>query len=523
VEFFRKVLIFVFALLSLFFAWVAVLRYFNGDAQDESLQNQTDIHIAQWNPKLEYDMRRGDKLLFFIVDRMMHTPKDPEVKDILNRYYTTVELNPRAFPADFKVLQDIFSMGGGYGDLQAGILTPRMTPILITSNFPKHDTHNMPSLKTALISSLYLYRNNKPEIYATANIMRDRLLMRYRRESRFAPFPLFPKPDGGPGMCREDIDLIAFFRYPNFPAARTALLTENARLAFETAASPACMNNMKEISKFARAELYKRADGLRSPHEKALIMRALAHGYFYEKSEFSKIRIEAIAEDIIASYWDPNRELFLRDRQFPISQNALLISALCYASRATGEKKYIETAKKAALSLKEVAENADLLPSMADEYSQASSEEYAMLMRAFTDMYLCGEGDEFLEAAEALLQKFDRQYGSKDLDFWFDNAYISALSNLVRPVDPEDECMPSSIGTAAQTLCDIAAIRNDPNLIERGKRVFFANLSMRPYSNMVRPSVKLSLFNSPLMQDGLKQREFSANCPPPPPPHDMRR
>lgn len=129
------------------------------------------------------------------------------------------------------------------------------------------------------------------------------------------------------------------------------------------------------------------------------------------------------------------------------SWNALCISGLLDAHRATGSKKALDMALRNAkfIGEKQIKEDYSMLHSYKEDRSTINGfiEDYAFVIQAWLDLYEAGQGSDYLKQAAALTEfAIEHFYDEKQAMFRFNSKNDNQL--IVNSVEYQDNVMPSS-------------------------------------------------------------------------------
>ena len=504
----RKHLEIIFAALSAIFALLAVFKYFLGsggqDAPQIGERFPKTTEPREWGTQLLSEARKTSRLILFETEKsedaewhseiLPYLKKSPKTRRILENYYLTAKLDRNLWPADYAVLENLLSSNADSRlSLKTGILSPRMRPIYLDSEFVPKDSPSHPSIATIIAAAANEYYRNKDKILESA---RNSVRLIYNPQdfkSVTIESPYIPRMSF---LNAESVALLTFFFNPQNISAPAAVITENARLAMRIYTTDIRQIAAKRAAEFAVETMLQRLKNPKIPSsEKLLIMQSLSEYYLVKRDPQIIEKVSKFADSLIAKQ---SPEGFIKINNLPtVRHNALAIGVLSRTYALTGDKKYIESAKKCAEALAALQRPFGEMPAIMDnsKSSQSSSFEYALTARAFCDLhYFTGER-KFILYAKRTLEEWEDFYMTP-LGLWSVNSENSPLSNYARPVFLEDNLYPSYIGTAAQTIAYLK--KNDPGFRTSNeakiKRMTASAFTFSPISRISNASYKLSFF-----------------------------
>ncbi len=479
------------------FAWVALLRYF----QIPSIlgDDSTEIEILDWCGDIEQRARKDDKLVFFFLDDLLAIPNDPELKSTLNEYFLVVRLDSKAYPSDSKILHKIFTASATNGTLKAGILSPTLNPIVLTSK-DFYDNSKNNSLKAVLYSSLDFYKNNRNEIYKSATYLKDNLNL-IKEKDRIASSQICFDNITLVQLAGNQLDLRKVFSDYLKANASIALLTENARLLYRSTSSVLvrCIDNISDTNTLSFLA-YKLYSNLTKDNERPLIVRAFAEAAICVNNKQAKtLSIKSAA--MLLEDFNAEDKLFFESQNYPVDANSVAISALCYVYKLSNNKLYLNVAKICADRLYTIFKANRILPELAvPKNSEAQANTYAFLARALMDLYILTKDEIYLSQTNEVLQKLDRFYLSEYKFLYYDNSKSSPLAKVTRIFDIIDsDNFPSATGTVAQIYADFNALKIPTPTGFKLEEFVSEHLSIMPMNNLSKPTIKLVMFRNPLL------------------------
>ena len=491
-EFLRKTLVVVFGILSLFFAVVAVLKHV---AQSGDKGSETSAYIIDWNSDFRDTAKKASRPVFLLMTPDTRMLQDPEVSDILKNHYTVARMNTEAYPADYELLKSIYHLGGARGEPKAAILTPSLIPIIIASKLPYTDTTHMPALPSALIGFAKLCKDGDHQFLATAKRIGEKL----SDEHSMVPFvpEIFSENEFGVYSVWSVAEIIWLMRTSKSADIPDAVLCENARLAFAIfARNPRATN--RAIAYKAAYEILRRLQEDKS--DNPLYLRALASAATVLGDKNLCAAAVSVADKILKNR---NSEgLFFEKKRFPISENALMASALCHVYKASGQIRFLEAARLCADTLtKAMAESPKAL---AFESSQASLGDVAYCARACADIYILTRDERFRRNTIAFVNMAYNNFYNDGI--FRNNSNSSPLSHLARPLANKDSFLPSPDGVMAQIESDKRNLNilNEPfstfKISDKLSELSARNLSVSPFENLSKASLRLAFMPNILMK-----------------------
>ncbi len=488
----RKSLVIAFGALSLFFAVVAVLRHFE---QSGSTSSDVSTYAVEWTADFRNTAEKAGKPVFLFMCADMRALKNPEALKILRKYYTVARMNVSANPADYAVLKSVYKLGGARGEPKAAILTPELVPIVIASKFPESDTAGMPALPTTLAACAKLCKTSAEQFRKTGKRIEAKL------SDDASNAPDLPKILSDGTLAMHSVwsvsEIVWLMRNSKSSEIPNALLCENARLSFAMfARSPRVTN--RAIAFKAAYEIVRRLQT--DKRENPLFLRALASAAMVLGDRKLTATAVAIADEILKKKGKDG--LFFERMHYPVSENALMASALCYVYKASGQDRFLEAAKACMDTLtKSMSESPKAL---AFENSQASLEEVAFCARACADIYILNREDRFrLNTTAFLNMAYENFYHDGAFRL---NSNSSPLARLARPPANKDSNMPSAEGVIAQLESDRRNLKllDEPlftfNVSEKISELSARNLSISPFENLGKASLRLALMPNILMK-----------------------
>ena len=181
-----------------------------------------------------------------------------------------------------------------------------------------------------------------------------------------------------------------------------------------------------------------------------------------------------------------------RDEKILTSWNALMISGLIDGFKASGKKRYLNQALKAAhFILQEMGKDGPLMRVFSRGKSQVKgySEDYALLIQALIDLYEVTFEMDWLREADRLNERMIQQFWDVDKKgFFFVGKENEPL--MARSKNPYDHTIPSSNSAAVFNLIRLSYLTGKDSLKEKAEKIlslFCGFLSEHPagFANML--------------------------------------
>ena len=422
-------------------------------------EHQTEIaeNTAQyWSRDIEQIARKHSKLIFINTDLSSFKPSNT-TKKILEQNYISVEILPDTFPADYFILNSILAKKSRtHQALKAGILSPNLYPIYLTSQYKSRVSYNAPTLDEAIYIAAKQHEENPYILKSTARSATnfDSLPQGFFNGLHFANS--FVKLSF---IHSESANLFMYFHSQKPLLDSPAILSENARLA-----SKISILNFNDISARnalvnATKILCKRIISKEQLSAKLLYLRALGESPFTQSDKnlysfylqnVNKILPEEKKLDIT----------FFKHDKMSIKDVALLVSVLSQAYAISGNSHFLKAAENSALFLSSKIESSDVLPAKIGVHSEASSLEYVLCARAFFDISKVSSNKNWNEYAHKTISKWNENFMT-DIKLWSINSKKSAFAKFTRPIITQDTELPSYLGEASQLFSEMG-INNTP-------------------------------------------------------------
>jgi len=161
------------------------------------------------------------------------------------------------------------------------------------------------------------------------------------------------------------------------------------------------------------------------------------------------------------------------------SWNALMISAFARGFQVFGDKRYLDSAEKAAnfLMSEMRTEDGRLLRTHRKGVSKfdAYLEDYAYTVRAFIDLYESGFDERWLSGAHTLTEEMISQFWDENSASLFNTSrYHEGL--IVRTKSSNDSAIPSPVGVAVASFLRLGKLLDKQDYLEKAQRILKANL-----------------------------------------------
>ncbi len=488
VEKLRKVLVWVFALLSVVFACVAIFRHFE-DADKISSRGvfAPSPKKAEWGRDLESLARSEGRLVFFRDSRCPIPPGDDGLEGVLERHYIEVPVDFAAWPGDYCVLDNLFFMfGGGKSRVKMGVLSPRMSPLFLFSDSYWKDP-SKPPLSSVLAAVARKYGDSRSELRRGAESAVERVSGRVSTLRSLSP-GLWARHMA----ASECISLYSDFSSLSAVRAPAGLLSSNARLAARLERlepSPISRHNADMAALTLASRLEAKSETLTS---RLLFARALSELAYAGCGREVLQPLDAFASRIEKKL---SKGGFLRDAEgvARLRDSALAVSFLTREFMRTRKYSYLLAATKCARGLEGILRSRSELPALADSNkdSQGSSFEYALAASAFVDMHLATSKESWIISARDTLEDwFDKFETSGGL--YSVNSADSPLASLMRPVIFNDELLPSYLGEAAQAAVYLASRGVRVRCLSELAKLSEVSCQAGPLASYARASLKLA-------------------------------
>ena len=484
----RKYLAVFFGMLSLFFAGIALKNKLSETAQPEMLRH-SESTCCRWGAEVEAAARSSGKLVFAVRDCPDAFTPPEKLKRTLAEHYISVSISPRKYPADTAVIDHFFASAVGHKTaFKAGIFSPNLVPIYMTSKTETANGRLVPNLENAILGAAAQFERNPSALKSKAKSaakMAD-------APSDFAASTDIFSVGGKLGFFySESARLFTYFANPRTLGAPPAELSENARLAFGIAGTDIRQLAARVASLSAFEMLCAR---ISSPHEtptsRLLFMRAISDSEYVEKNpkatrfflHFAKLVADTPAN---AQPFAPKQKPQMRDI-------ALSVPILLRAYKFSGNVRYLERAKSACKILESAIFSRGVMPAVAGEKSEASALEYVLCARAFFEMSKTnGTGE---KNTERTLDRLDGFFMTP-LGIWSINAKDSAFAKISRTVFTRDSELPSYVGEAAQLFAEDRRLKDRP-AARILQKLASAATAASPFESGQWSSLKLSLVPS---------------------------
>ena len=442
----RKSLAIFFGCLSAICAFIAIRNYIN--KPEESPASAENI-TPKWDRNIEQLARKHSKLIFIQTDFTKFRPSKL-AKKILSQNYISVKITPDTFPADYYILNSILARNSRtQHPLKAGILSPNLHPIYLTSQYNSRVSHNAPTLDEALIIAVKHFEKNPYILKSTA---RNATKFDYIPQGFFNNF-FFSNGFVKSKLLHESVNLFAYFNSQKPFYDSPAILSENARLASrlstlynDISARSASANSVKILCK-------RLADKKESHTAKLLYLRALGESPFTQADK----KLQSFYLQNVNKI-SPKEKItdakFLKSYSSATREMALSVSVLAKAFAISGNVHFLNKAEDIALLLSNKINNTDILPAKIGTYSEASSLEYVLCARAFFDLSKVSRKQNWQESTIKTISKWNENFMT-DIKLWSINSKKSAFAKYTRPIITQDATLPSYIGEASQLFSEI--------------------------------------------------------------------
>lgn len=502
---FRKLLVFIFALCSAYFAFLAFKQKEVVDEPDNSLQS------ANWSVEEFAKARRAGKLIFFKLSTFQNPVRSPEANEILKRHYALLELDPVAFPADYKAIRRIFERTNANGDLNIGVFSPRGYPIFLASKFSEDPKSGM-SECLALLGAANVFKLHADDF---RQVTREVMLL----ENEKMRFPFDARLFFNTKNAGELTRLKIFFSNSQSKFL-PATLSENARLIARIAMEKPNRYSL-EVAVLAFEKIKSALNSTNSQLEKLLYIRALSEFAFIDKYDVFKAEFLRRADSLLSLQQDDS--LFYSkingNTVALTSENALALIILSRAFMISGDERFSIASRSLSAKMDMLVRTSNSIPAILSVKDGVRAESEAdgfgasILARSFLDAYFAFNDELCRERAAYYFHKFDSLYCDDDAVGWYANSNVSVFAESFRYRDRFDDFAPSAIGEGAQMLSDIYAVRQGfPSRLISILSPLVNTLSVQ---NLDRASLKLATIANPMRERFLQKhiKEKSGNQP----------
>ncbi len=493
----RKYLAVFFGMLSLFFAGIALKNKLQGTAEVGEDTRRTDTTCCRWGAETEATARCAGRLVFAVRGDADDFKPSKAARKTLADHYVSVCIPPKKYPADIAVIDHFFASAiGRKTAFKAGIFSPNLVPIYMTSKVETANGRVVPNLENAILGAAAQFEKNPTALKSkarTAARIAD-------APSDFAiPADIFAAGGRLGFFYSESARLFTYFSNPRTLGASPAELSENARLAFRIAETDIRQLAARAASLSALEMLCARiASPAETPTSRLLFLRALSESEYAAKNPKAARFFLHFAGRIADA--PEQAQPFAPDKKPQVRDIALTVPILLRAYGFSGDNRYLKRAHAAGKILERAAASRGVMESVLGEKSEASALEYVLCARAFFELSKFGDAQNARNAVR-VLDRLDELFMTP-LGVWSINSKNSAFAKISRTVFTRDSELPSYVGEAAQLFAE------DKNLKNRAaasvlKRLAAAAIATSPLESGQWGSLKLSLvpsFESPKMR-----------------------
>ncbi len=465
----RKTLAIIFAFLSLLFAGIAISNKLSTRHNTET--QATTSTDNTWGRNIESRARNENKLIFFFSDKSVTQSLSEKSKKILSERYICVKISHENFPADFTILDaPLAKISKKSGSLKAGILSPNLHPIYLTSEILADKKNRTLSLEDAIIAATNQFDKNAYTLKKTA---RQATTFDAIPRDSFSPF--FGNSFTRLSFLHAESSRMFIYFNSNAPmSAEPAILSENARLAARISllgyTQIAAQNATALATKILCARI---ATESKNNFAKLLFLRALGESPY------------VLTDNRVKNFYLQNvKETTLCETQ-KINDIALSTSILLRTFAISKDKEFFNNAKIRAKRLAEIAFTQKTLPSKIGEISEASSLDYALCARAFWDIAKFSNDENWHSATKEIIARWNENFMTP-FNLWSINSKKSALAKIARPIITRDCASPSYIGEAAQLFAEMEILqaRKKFNSPETSREIHFGKTETRCAQNL---------------------------------------
>lgn len=487
-------MILFFASLSIYFAYLALTRPKSSNVPADYLAD-----AKPWGAECISVARKVDMPIFFEL-KGCDFVRSPKIGKILKKYYVQTELDPDAFPADYRALQRIFLKSGAVGEARVGILSSNGFPLYL-ANALVNDSNLQTNEDAAIIGALNAYVKNKTKVKSGVRVAIKVASTGYK----ISDYPTYFLNESSLAVLKNLKMIFASNDWSNV----SAIFTENCRVA---ARIPQSNNSILafEVKQMALDLLSaaSKNDKLEG-YQKLLIARALSEFIFADGSNVVKTRFFEILKELDASV--DSSGFFISNKKAKTRDNALLLSLYARAYKISKNKNWLEKMKVLSGEIFLKTNSTYLYPALlysadCDKkiHSQASAIDYTLLIRAWLDCYLVSKDSDYLKLALNSMDSLDVEFGDALFGDWFTNAQSSMFAEFFRYKDDADYKYPSAVGEGAQVLADLYSIKGEVS--ERLLKILSPYNSFFNYKLFDKSSWKLAMLANPMISSEKKDR-----------------
>lgn len=403
---------------------------------------------TEWGNSLELLARQNNKLIFFTIKGSGDFRPDANFKNLLDKFFYVVELDSEQWPADYKILDNIFRRTTkSRKHLGGGILLPTLAPLYLFSEAKENGDMGAPSIFTAASALAVKFVNEKENTIKASKEFLSVMDTEYGIEADGIAYV----NENTIAWNAESIKLNDFFsrdisQYP------LAVITENARLAARIYLLSRTFNLAESAALKAQSILTGMFETQKSMTRKLLSARALFEIAIITNSRGNGKSLLDFCDSIISKIY-PDGRMKEPDSEGLLVDNALAIHVLALAFEYSGERKYLQSAQRIADSIEIIFKSMGQLPAILNlgKPSQSSSITYAFVAGAFSNLYYFTGDKKYLALCKMIFDEWNKLFLCCD-GVWSINSYASAMANISRPIIYNDDDLPSYIGEAAQII-----------------------------------------------------------------------
>ncbi|MBO6102621.1 MAG: hypothetical protein J6P03_05140 [Opitutales bacterium] len=483
---FRKFLVIFYAVSAAYFAALAFWQ------KKAPRQNGGEGKFLRWGGEAFSAAAREGRLVFFRVPSFKDPVKSGDALAVLEKNYIQTELDPAAFPADYKALRKIYERSGADGAVNIGIVSPRGAPIFLANRF----SGNPDSFSSELHS-----------LSGAAKAFRD-MGEDFRRHAR-AAISVEHKMNEFSGVPYLFFNAGGLSEFPRFRllfsraaagGVPAAVLAENSRIVarklfLEKRELP--VDTVLLAFACARDSYAREADGM----SKLLLLRAMSEFAFIDDTDYFRPHFLSEAEKCLDLQGGDGLFRFEPSggkAAARLGENSLMLSILSRAYMISGSARFANARESLARALDAAADKAGAVPAIlsAEVPSEAEAAQVALLARGFLDAYFSSANESHLKTALKYFDKLDSLYGGEASDGWFANSSRSVFAQTLRYLDRVDNVLPSANGEGAQLLADFSMIR--PGFAPRLATLLNAHSNFLSINNFDSASFKLAMLSNPM-------------------------
>ncbi|MFQ5979080.1 MAG: thioredoxin domain-containing protein [Candidatus Heimdallarchaeota archaeon] len=237
--------------------------------------------------------------------------------------------------------------------------------------------------------------------------------------------------------------------------------------------------NVRDLQKALESELEQKIAqeylGIDPSNEENTLRIVKPYKEIAEVVDISENELEEHIETILKNMrqYRDSRERPARDEKILTNLTSLMISAFAYGYRATGQKKYLDSAEKAYNFI--LSKNIWSPPVLKHVFAESESkipgflDDYAYFLKAILDLYSIDPRKSYLDTAEEILdQILDIFWDKENGGFYYVSRHQTDV--LARIKNSSDNATPSATAVAIECLIYLAFALNKLTLLDYSKK-----------------------------------------------------